>query len=341
MKTAGRRSIRPARSFSTIGLALVLLAGASEGRRLHDPPCDGEPWESGPIAPIGAPARLDDPIVRLGRLLFHAPELSRDGSVSCASCHRLESGGDDGLPRSRGVDGREGRVNAPSVLNRVFDFRQFWDGRSESLASQIDGPLHDPREMDSSWPLAISQLRAREDFLTAFRAAFPGAEPSSGNLRGAIAAYEAQLTTPNAPFDRYLCGDADAMSSEALEGYRLFSELGCVACHQGRNVGGNMFQRFGIMGDYFEDRGGTTEADLGRFVVTGRAEDRNVFKVPSLRNVALTAPYLHDGSQSDLAGAIRVMARYQLGRAVSEHEVEALVAFLESLTGVLPREALP
>jgi cytochrome c peroxidase len=315
---------------------LVLAATNGTAARGDDytAACPGERRPAA-ITPLPVENTLDPARVELGRLLFRDPRLSGDGTVSCASCHVISEGGADGRPRSPGVAGRVGEINAPSVLNRVFDFRQFWDGRAESLIAQIEGPLHHPKEMDSSWEHVLAVLEADPGFADGFRAAYPDGL-SAANVRDAIATFEAALITPNAAFDRWLCGDDDALSPTALHGYRSFQDYGCISCHQGRNVGGNMYQRLGVVDDYFDGSRPIEKADLGRFNVTGDERDRYVFKVPSLRNVELTAPYFHDASQETLPEAVRTMARVQLGRRLPEDDVDAIVAFLRSLTGDLP-----
>jgi cytochrome c peroxidase len=271
-------------------------------------------------------------LVRLGERLFHDPVLSRDGSVACASCHDLASGGDDGRARSLGVGGKPGEVNAPTVLNAALNLAQFWDGRAASLEEQIDGPITHPLEMASDWDAVERTLRAHAEYAPSFEQVL-GAKPTRAGVRQAIAAFERTLITVGAPFDLWLDGDSGALSAEQREGYLLFKAAGCVACHQGQNAGGNMYQRFGLFGDYFADRGDVTRADAGRFNVTGQEQDRHVFRVPGLRNVELTAPYFHDGSAATLTDAVKVMAKYQLGKELSEQQISQLVEFLKTLTG--------
>lgn len=289
-----------------------------------------------PIAPLPAPPPQDPALVALGERLFFEARLSIDGTTSCASCHVLTEGGDDGLPVSMGVDGRTGAFNAPTVLNAALNFRQFWDGRAASLEEQVDGPLQNEHEMGGSWEHVLATLRNDADYRRDFAALYDGSPPHADGVRDALAAFQRTLLTAGAPIDRYLRGDEAALSERQRRGYELFKEAGCAACHQGANVGGNMFQTFGVMGDYFADRGDPTPADLGRFAVTGREEDRYVFKVPSLRNVALTAPYFHDGSAASLPEAVSTMARYQLGQAMPAANVALIVEFLDSLTGRIP-----
>ncbi len=287
---------------------------------------------SEPISPLPEPPLEPIAKVALGDRLFHDPRLSSDGTVACAGCHDLGKGGTDRRARSLGVGGAVGSINAPTVFNAAFNFAQFWDGRAATLEAQVAGPLHDPAEMASNWTRVVASLQADPDYRRGFAAVYPdGITPD--NVSDAIASFERTLVTPDAPFDRYLRGDREAIPPDAVEGYARFKSFGCTSCHQGVNVGGNLFQRFGAMGDYFADRGNVTRADLGRFNVTGREADRHVFKVPSLRNVAVTAPYFHDGSAQTLDEAVAVMGRYQLGREIEAEDRRLIVAFLRTLTG--------
>lgn len=295
--------------------------------------------ELGPIAVIERPSALDPARVALGRKLFEERGLSGTGKLACSGCHDLSRGGTDHVPLSLGVTGDPVAVNTPTVFNASLNFRQFWDGRANTLEEQIDGPLLNAHEMGSSWPAALATIRNSPELARAFDASY-AAGVSVENVKDALATFERSLVTPDAPFDRYLAGASDAISAEARHGYELFTGYGCSSCHQGRGVGGNMFQKLGVMADYFADRGHETAADLGRFNVTHEESDRHVFKVPSLRNVAATAPYLHDGSVATLDEAVRVMARYQLGRELEPGDVSALVAFLTSLTGLYSGRAL-
>ncbi len=285
-----------------------------------------------PILPLRAGPAQSQRLVELGSRLFHDPLLSQDGSVACASCHDLANGGDDGRARSLGVGQKEGTINAPTVFNAALNLAQFWDGRAPTLEEQIDGPITHPREMASDWEAVEKKLAAHPEYKSAFAVAL-GQKPSRHGVKQAIAAFERTLITVDSPFDLWLDGDASALSAEQREGYELFKAAGCVACHQGQNAGGNMYQLFGVFGDYFQDRGQVTEADYGRFNVTGQESDRHVFRVPSLRNVELTAPYFHDGSARTLNDAVKVMVKYQLGKELSEAQVGLLVEFLKSLTG--------
>jgi cytochrome c peroxidase len=289
---------------------------------------------SEPIQPIPARVDLDAREVALGAALFHDPRLSRDDSISCVSCHPIALGGADRRARSQGVGGALGGINTPTVLNSGFWLAQFWDGRAPTLEAQVDGPTQHPAEMASSWPQILAKLGRDPAMVQKFQSVYPDGL-SAANVRAAIAAFERSLVTPNSRFDRWLCGEASALSEREQHGYQLFKAFGCISCHHGVGVGGNMFQRFGVARDYFAGRE-LTEADLGRFAVTKDPNDKHVFKVPSLRNVALTAPYFHDGSAPTLRDAVSVMGRYQLGRKLADSDVESLVAFLSTLTGELP-----
>lgn len=282
-----------------------------------------------PVRPLTAPAGLDPRKVALGRALFFDPMLSRDQSVSCATCHDFAKGGGDGLPVSLGVAGARGGANAPTVFNTALNVAQFWDGRAATLEEQVDGPLVNPVEMAADWPMVLERLR-RSSHGAAFLRIY-GGPPDAASVRDAIASFEKSLVTLDSPFDRWLAGDDSALSADQKRGYALFKSYGCASCHQGAAVGGNMFQKFGFFGDWFADRGRSTPEDLGRFNVTKRAADRHVFKVPSLRLATLTAPYFHDGSVPDLKEAIRLMGRYQLGRDIDGRDVDLMVSFLGSL----------
>lgn len=290
-----------------------------------------------PILPLVPVQGLDPARVALGERLFHDARLSADNTVACANCHNLSAGGVDGQRVSIGIGGARGDINAPTVLNSAYNIAQFWNGRAASLEAQAAGPIQNPVEMGATWSQVLNRLNQDAEMVAEFRRLY-GEGPTSGNVVDAIATFERSLVTLDSPFDRYLRGDRQALTRQEEEGYRRFSEYGCISCHQGMLIGGNMFQKFGVLGDYFAGRS-VSEADLGRFTVTGREEDRHVFKVPSLRNVARTAPYFHDGSAETLDQAVLIMARYQLGRELSADDVDAIVAFLYSLNGELPRSS--
>lgn len=290
-----------------------------------------------PILPLAPIANLDPQQVALGQKLFHDQRLSADLTLSCASCHDLAKGGVDGRKFSVGIAGAIGGINAPTVLNSGYSLAQFWNGRAATLEEQAAGPIQNPIEMGATWGQVLPRLEQDTMLRAEFKKAYADGL-TANNVLHAIATFERSLVTLNSRFDRYLLGEKQILTALEVEGYRRFRELGCTSCHQGALVGGNMYQKFGVLGDYFAGRPTTTD-DLGRYNVTKREEDRHVFKVPGLRNVALTAPYFHDGSADTLAQAVIVMARYQLGRDLSDSDVEAIVAFLKTLSGELPAVA--
>ena len=293
-----------------------------------------------PISPIPTEVDLDSAKVDLGNKLFHDPQLSSDNSVSCATCHLLNKGGTDRLPKSVGMLGSSTGINSPTVYNSGFHFRLNWDGGAETLEEQAEGPITAAKVMGGiSWQEVIEKLKQSPEYVSAFNDAY-GEDISADNLKNALAVFQRSLYTPNAPFDLYLKGNKNAISPQAKEGYNLFKSYGCVSCHQGMLVGGNMFQSLGVFGDYFGDRGSVTKFDYGRYNVTGKEEDRYVFKVPSLRNVVLTSPYFHDGNPKTLDEAIKLMGKYQLGVDLPQNDVDLIMSFLRSLTGEYQGEPL-
>ncbi|SEN53628.1 cytochrome-c peroxidase [Pseudomonas sp. NFACC39-1] len=305
-------------------LALGLLVGLSV--TVHAEPLD-EPLK--PLPPIPT---LDPKRVQLGLRLFNDPRLSLNNTLSCASCHRLGKGGADDKQFSLGFDGKPVEFNTPTVFNASLNFHQFWDGRVDTLEEQVHIVVTSPAEMGSTWKTVLQRIGQDPDYARGFDDAYPDGV-TQANIQGALADYERTLLTPNSRFDQYLLGDTDILTPREKFGYQRFKAYGCIACHQGVNIGGNMFQKFGVMGDYFQDRGNPSSADEGRFNVTGDESDRQVFKVPSLRNVAVTAPYFHDGSAPTLERAVEVMFQYQLGREPMKNDTELIVEFLKTLTG--------
>jgi len=331
--------------FGVIAVALVLIGLVFVFKRpstttiaspQQQAPLNETRWSNEPIRPIPTEMSLDAAKVALGEKLFNEPRLSHDNTVSCASCHSMTLGGTDQKTHSIGINGQEGGINAPTVFNSAYNFKQFWDGRADTLEDQVNGPTHAAGEMGSTWEEIVGKLSQSPDYVSAFTQVYHGGVTDE-NIRNAIAEFERSLTTPSSSFDRFLQGDQNALTAEEKEGYRVFKSVGCVSCHQGVNVGGNLFQEFGVMGDYFKDRGNITAADLGRFNVTHRESDKHVFKVPSLRNISQTYPYFHDGSAKSLEDAVAVMSKYQLGRQLSSDEIHSIVKFLKSLDGVYTR----
>ena len=314
----------PSRSLRAFGLGLALCLVS---------PAYGEAAE--PIKPVPTVIEVNEAKVELGRKLFHDPRLSKNDTISCATCHDLSTGGDDGQVVSSGIEGRTGFVNAPTVFNAGYNFKQFWDGRAHTLKDQIDGPVQNRLEMESIWPDVVTKLFQDEDYPRLFQENYPNDAQSISreNIKDALAEFMRSLITPNSRFDQWLRGNTEALNKQEKEGYALFKRYGCVSCHQGAAVGGNMFQVFGVINDYFRKRGNITDADLGRFNVTGNEVDKHAFKVPSLRMAAHTAPYLHDGSAKTLRDAVDAMFEFQLGREAPDEDKEAIVAFIKTLAG--------
>lgn len=262
----------------------------------------------------------------LGKKLFFDPILSKDNSISCATCHDLNNGGDDGLKFSVGIDGQEGDINAPTVLNSFFNFRQFWDGRAHNLEEQALGPIENPVEMGHDFATLVEKLKTttyNKDFKKIYIDGI-----TKENLADAIAEFEKTLITPNSAFDRFLRGDETAITSFEKEGYELFRSKGCISCHNGVNIGGNLYSKFGMIVDI-------DSKHLGKYNITKNEWDKYYFKVPSLRNISLTAPYFHDGRYDNLKEAVKTMSLVQLGRPITEKEIEKIVAFLKTLNGEL------
>lgn len=286
------------------------------------------------VRPVEDEVEVNPLKATLGELLYHDTRLSVDNTVSCATCHGLNTAGVDNKQFSEGVNGLKGGVNAPTVFNAHYNFVQFWDGRAATLASQAAGPPLNPVEMAStSFDEICSKLKADAAFDKAFTAVYPEGITEQ-TITDAIQEFERTLLTPNSLFDKYLKGDKSAITADELAGYELFKNNGCATCHVGENLGGQSYELMGLMGDYFGDRGTelTTE-DNGRNKETKLPRDVHRFKVPGLRNVALTAPYFHDGTQATLAEAVVAMGKYEKGVELGEAEVAQIVAFLKSLTG--------
>ena len=314
-------------------LGCIGLLGCGLREKSHDSAArENDSLGDQPLEPLPLTVEFDAARAALGEVLFKEPRLSGDSKVACTDCHHEDHGSADEKPHSF-VSGRpESAVNTPTMYNVRFLYKLGWSGKYESLESHIDSLMKNPKVMASSWEIATAHLSEIASYREKFRSVFQDGLTAS-NVRLAILEYERSLVTPNAPFDRYLRGEAQAISPEAKQGYAMFKSYGCSSCHQGVAIGGNVFERFGVLRDFFADRGHFDNADLGRFNVTQREQDRFVFRVPSLRNVALTAPYFHDGSAATLETAVTDMANYQLGRELDERDRTALVAFLRSLTG--------
>lgn len=278
--------------------------------------------------------------VELGHKLWFDPRLSRSHLISCNTCHNLSIGGGDNVQVSIGHGWQKGPRNNPTVLNAVFNAAQFWDGRAADLKEQALGPLQAPVEMNNTPERIEATLQSIPQYVEEFKNAFGGKNPVTlANAARALAAFEATLITPNAPFDRFLKGDDKALSKAQKEGLGLFMNTGCTACHNGVNMGGQAYFPFGVVKKPGADI--LPAEDKGRFTVTNTASDEYVFRASPLRNVALTPPYFHSGEVWDLKEAVAIMGDSQLGRELTDSEAEAITAFLHSLTGDQPRITLP
>lgn len=283
---------------------------------------------SAELVPLPLTVEVDHKKVQLGKKLFLDPILSKDNTLSCISCHKLLDNGADNIPYTEGIDGGKGVFNAPTVYNARYNFRQFWDGRAKNLKEQALKPITNPVEMGNTVEKVIHDLKSDPVYLGMFNEIYNDGITEK-NLAEVLAEFEKTLITPNSPFDKFLRGDKKALNIQEQKGYHLFKTKGCISCHNGINIGGNLYNKFGIYDD-------AHSKELGRYNQTKKEEDKYVFKVPSLRNVAITAPYMHDGRVDTLSEAVNVMAKYQLGRPMNKDDLEDLVAFLKTLTGELP-----
>lgn len=323
------------------GAAVIAIAGSAAAA---DGLMDEAKQYFQPI-PASIPAVKGNAVTRqkieLGKMLFFEPRLSASGLFSCNSCHNLGTGGVDGLETSIGHGWQKGPRNSPTVLNAVLNIAQFWDGRAEDLKAQAKGPIQASVEMNNTPEQVLAVLKSMPEYNRLFTEAFPNEkEPMTfDNVAMAIEAFEATLTTPAARFDQFLDGKADVLTDKEKAGLGLFMEKGCVACHSGVNVGGHGYYPFGVI----EKPGAEIlpRNDKGRFAVTNTVDDEYVFRSPTLRNVALTAPYFHTGKVWNLKDAVAIMGTAQLGAKLTDDEIEKITAFLHTLTGEQPRVEFP
>lgn len=295
-----------------------------------------------PVCPIPESVEFDKAKAELGERLFNDGRISLDGTITCATCHVLENGGADHADErvSEGINGLKGGVNAPTVYNSEFNVRQFWNGRAADLREQAEGPATNPVEMgDQSWDQICERLSKDKALVKEFEALYPEEGLTRMTVTDAIAEFERTLITPNSRFDKYLKGNKDAITPEELLGYEKFKENACATCHTGAILGGRSFEYLDIYGDYFSDR--TDEIvynsdDDGLKGYTGKVEDLHKFKVPGLRNISLTAPYFHDGTFLTLEDAVKAMARYELGKDLTDKDIQSIVAFMNTLDGNNP-----
>ncbi len=329
------------RSLLLGGVAAVLASG----------PSVAQSWEA---LPTVAPAPADNPTsaarVELGKMLYHDPRFSETGTVSCATCHNLMEGGDDHRPTSIGVHGMKGGRNAPTVFNAAFLTSQFWDGRAPTLEAQAKGPIVNPVEMGmKDLGSAVGRIRAIPGYAPYFNAAFgAGDMVTIDNAAMAIAAYERTQITPGSPYDRFVAGDTSALTAEQQRGMAAFGKAGCKACHSGVVFGGPplpmgtpFLQKFPTLTDNPYVAKYDLLADKGRFNFTKDPADEHMWRVPQLRNLPYTAPYLHNGSVKTIPEMVRLMAKVQLGEDLQDAQVADIAAFLASLTGEFPKETMP
>jgi cytochrome c peroxidase len=320
----------PAALSRKLGFRLLLEALLLLSARLAVASATAPVTSNEPAAPVPDDIQIDSRRAALGERLFDDVRLSRGRQQSCATCHPLDRGGMDGRVVAVRPNGKLHIRNTPTVFNVGLSASYNWDGVASTLEEHAELVLTSPGLMNITWPELLARLRADRTYVSAFRRAFPDGL-TRANVLSAIAVFQRSLLTAKSRFDRYLRGDRDAMTPPELEGYRLFKRYGCTTCHQGVNIGGNLYARFGVFADV-ETSGGPVQ-DLGRIRVTGAARDRHVFRVPSLRNVAATAPYFHDGRERTVEGAVELMAEAQLGRKLTREQTALIVRFLNTLTG--------
>ncbi len=272
--------------------------------------------------------------VALGRMLYYDTRLSKGQDISCNTCHRLDNYGVDNEPTSIGHRGQRGDRNSPTVYNAAGHFAQFWDGRAADVEEQAKGPIMNPVEMAMpSEEQLVRVLKSMPDYVAAFKAAFPDDKDpvTYDNVARAIGAFERKLLTPSR-WDKFLGGDASALTPAELGGLNEFISANCQSCHMGPYLGGSLFQKLGVVKPWPDT------SDLGRYNVSGNEADKMMFKVPSLRNIAKTGPYFHDGSVKTLPEAVSAMAEYEVGKQLTPDQVQAIVAFLDALTGEIPAD---
>jgi len=321
-------------------LALGVLGGCEDPAPPEPPPppiptSDVRATPADPFTPIPKTIAYDHAAAAIGEKLFNDPILSDDGKVKCVDCHDLDKfGGGDGKPVPDIPFRTKGTSNSTTVFNVALFFRYGWFGAHDDMEHHLDAPMKGSKVMGiASWDGVVKRVAADPAYATMFREVYPSKGVTEHTIRNAIAEYQTSLITPNSDFDRYLRSEGhEGMSEEAVAGYLLFKSLGCVTCHQGMALGGNMFQKFGVMYP-LPKTFRITQKDEGRYGVTHDEEDMYVFRVPSLRNVAATAPYFHAGQVADLREAIQIMVCHQLGLVLDVDELMQLVAFLEALSG--------
>lgn len=293
------------------------------------------------FAPLPQPAEFNNAKAQLGKQLYYETALSVNGKLSCNTCHMLDNFGVDNEPTSPGHEGVRGDRNSPTVYNSWFHISQFWDGRAADLTEQAKGPILNPVEMGiPDEETAVNNIKQVDGYQEMFKKAYPGSgNPITyNNIADAIAAFEKTLGTP-APFDSYLRGNTNALTELQKQGLNNFINAGCITCHTGSGLGGDKYHKFGLVNGPYWEYTKSAKQDVGRYEVTKNEGEKYYFKVPSLRNIARTSPYFHDGSVNNLTDAVKIMAKTQLDKDLTEFEVESIVAFLNSLTGEIPAHA--
>lgn len=285
------------------------------------------------VSPLPNPPSAKDEKTELGALLYRDPVFSENFSISCNSCHSLQKNGVDQLPTYQGLDKAKGNLNTPTTLNSKLNFRQFWNGRASNFSEVIDDHLTNKTIFASNWHSVIKRFESNDTYIDLFKRNFLNGEINPENIKDALITFLDNLVTPKSSFDKFLNGDENAISQEAKDGFELFKDYGCITCHQGPNLGGNLFQKLGIYKDYYPPTE-SNPVNLGLFVVSKELNDKFVFKVPGLRNVTLTAPYLHDGSIKTLEEMIRIMGVYQIGQLIPDDDIKLIIKFLETLNGI-------
>jgi cytochrome c peroxidase len=322
------------------GLACRLLVACLVSVLLTSSPSSAEEVTPDSVKAIFPPLPLEDAakqpkaLVALGKKLYMDTRLSKNGKISCNTCHNVATFGVDNEPTSPGHEGVRGGRNSPSSFNAALHVAQFWDGRAKDVEEQALGPVLNPVEMGMASAAAVeAQIASDKEYVAMFKAAFPDEKNpiTFKNFGKAVGSFERTLLTPSR-YDAFAKGDVTALSAEEKKGLKKFMETGCTSCHMGSTFGGSIYQKLGLVAPY-------PTKDLGRFEVTKNEQDKFFFKVPSLRNVAETGPYFHDGSVSDLSSAVTLMAKHQLGRDLSDQDTASIVTFLKALTGEIPEGA--
>lgn len=336
--------------FATIGLFLFAGIAAVQSAPATAPALpDGPRFKFPSKVQVPSDNKMTPAKIELGKKLFFDPRLSKTNKISCNTCHDVMKTGDDGLPRSPGHEGKLGGRNSPTVFNSAFSTVQFWDGRAPSLEEQAKGPIVNSLEMGmANHDVLVELIEKVPSYVDEFHKVFGPGKITIQKLVMAIAAYERTLITPNSPYDRFIAGDKKALNDSAMRGWRLVSTVGCMTCHSGpmfngptQKMGVGFYQKFPLIPDAEIEKKYSFTADNGRQDETKKEADKNMWRVPTWRNVAMTAPYFHNGAVATLDEAVRIMAKTQTGRVLKTEEITDIVEFLKALTGVAPKQTLP